>query len=174
MFVSIHPNWAHFWLLCFVFIFLNSCFVLHLFCWIWQSSNVGWAWLSDCFGRLSPNLCCLFQDLLIKMCSIAVHLQRKHDLTLHCIRYVRLPIPCKATKWRQQRLWQLLSHYCQWCSRNRNLRDRHQRWPELSWFYLAVINIQLEKKQKLVQGRQGIEGTGRLSSQCPSTVKLAL
>jgi len=25
-----------------------------------------------------------------------------------------------------------------------------------------------------VQGRQGIEGTGRLSSRCPSAVKLAL
>jgi len=43
--------------------------------------NVGWAWSSDCFGRLSPNLCCLFQALLIVMCSIAVYLQRKHDLT---------------------------------------------------------------------------------------------
>ena len=54
-------NWAHFWLLCFVFIsFRTHVFALHLCCWIWQSSNVGWAWLSDCFGRLSPNLCCLF------------------------------------------------------------------------------------------------------------------
>ena len=44
---------------CFYFV-LNSWFVLHLCCWIWQSSNVGWAWLRDCFGRLSPNLCCLF------------------------------------------------------------------------------------------------------------------
>jgi len=26
---------------------------------------------------------------------------------------------------------------------------------------LAIINIQQEKKHKLVQGRQGIEGTGR-------------
>ena len=65
---------------CFYFV-LNSCFVLHLCCWIWQSSNVGWAWLSDCFGRLSPNLCCLSYALLIEMCSIAVYLQRKHDLT---------------------------------------------------------------------------------------------
>jgi len=39
--------------------------------------------------------------------------------------------------------------------------------PEKSWVYLAIINIQLEKKHKLVQGRQGIEGTGRLSSRCP-------
>jgi len=31
--------------------------------------------------RLSPNLCCLFQALFIEMCSIAVYLQRKHDLT---------------------------------------------------------------------------------------------
>jgi len=38
---------------------------------------------------------------------------------------------------------------------------------------LAIINIQLEK-HKLVQGRQGIEGTGRLSSRCPSPVKLVL
>jgi len=37
----------------------------------------------------------------------------------------------------------------------------------------VITNIQL-KKHKLVQGRQGIEGTGRLSSRCPSTVKLAL
>jgi len=29
-----------------------------------------------------------------------------------------------------------------------------------------------KKKRKLVQGRQGIEGTGRLSSRCPSAVKL--
>ena len=42
---------------CFYFV-LNSCFVLHLCCWIWQSSKVGRAWFSDCFGRLSPNLCC--------------------------------------------------------------------------------------------------------------------
>ena len=44
---------------------------------------------------------------------------------------------------------------------------------ELGWFYLAIINIQLEKN-KLVQGRQGIEGTRRLSSRCPLAVKLAL
>jgi len=31
---------------------------------------------------------------------------------------------------------------------------------------LAIINIHQEK-QKLVQGRQGIEATGRLSSRCP-------
>ena len=40
-------------------------------------------------------------------------------------------------------------------------------------FYMAIINIQQEK-HKLVQGRQGIEGTGSLSSRCPSTVELAL
>ena len=34
--------------------------------------------------------------------------------------------------------------------------------PGLSRFYLAIINIQLEKKHKLVQGRQGFEGIGRL------------
>jgi len=39
---------------------------------------------------------------------------------------------------------------------------------------LAIINIQLEKKHKLVHGRQGIEGTGRLSSRFPSAVKFAL
>ena len=50
---------------------------------------------------------------------------------------------------------------------------RHCSWVELSWFYLAINNIQLEKN-KLVQGRQGIEGTRRLSSRCPSAVKLAL
>jgi len=38
---------------------------------------------------------------------------------------------------------------------------------QLSWFYLAIINIQQEK-HNLVQGRQGIEGTRRLSSRCPS------
>ena len=39
---------------------------------------------------------------------------------------------------------------------------------------MAIINIQLEKKHNSVQRRQGIEGTGRLSSRCPSAVKLAL
>jgi len=38
---------------------------------------------------------------------------------------------------------------------------------------LAKSNIQQEK-HKLVQGDQGVEGTGRLSSRCPSTVALAL
>jgi len=37
----------------------------------------------------------------------------------------------------------------------------------------VIINIQQEK-HKLMQGRHGIEGTGRWPSQCPSTVKLAL
>jgi len=69
-----------FFLFCFYFV-LNSCFVPHLCCWIWQSSNVSWAWLSDSFGRLSPNLWCLFKVLSIEMCSIAVYLQPKHDLT---------------------------------------------------------------------------------------------
>jgi len=39
---------------------------------------------------------------------------------------------------------------------------------------LAIIDIQLEKKHKSMQGLQGIEGTGRLSSRCPSAVELAL
>jgi len=43
----------------------------------------------------------------------------------------------------------------------------------LSWFHLTIINIQQEK-HKFVQRRQGIEGARRLSSRCPSTVKLAL
>jgi len=38
---------------------------------------------------------------------------------------------------------------------------------------MNIINIQQEK-HKLVQGRQGIEGTGRLSSRCPSIVKSTL
>jgi len=38
------------------------------------------------------------------------------------------------------------------------------------WFYLAVISIP-SRKNKLVQGRQEIERTGRLSSGCPSTVE---
>jgi len=57
--------------------------VLHLYCWICLSSNVGYAWLSDCLGRLSPNLWCLFYALSIEMCFIAVYLQRKHDMTWH-------------------------------------------------------------------------------------------
>jgi len=44
---------------------------------------------------------------------------------------------------------------------------------ELSWFYLVLINIQLEKN-KVVQRRQGIEGTRKLSCRCPSAVKLVL
>jgi len=35
-------------------------------------------------------------------------------------------------------------------------------------------NGYLTKKHNLVQGRQGIEGTGRLSSRCPSAVELVL
>jgi len=38
---------------------------------------------------------------------------------------------------------------------------------------LTIINIQQEK-HTLEQGRQGIEGTGRWPSRCPSTAKLAL
>jgi len=38
---------------------------------------------------------------------------------------------------------------------------------------LAIIYTQQEK-HKLVQGRQDIEGARRLSSRCPSIVKLAL
>jgi len=70
-------NWAHLW-------FFIS-FWTHVLCFTcnietWQSLNVGWAWLSDCFSRLSPNLCCLFQALSIEMCFTAEYLQRKHDL----------------------------------------------------------------------------------------------
>jgi len=47
----------------------------------WQSLSVGWAWLSNCFSRLSTNLCCLFQALSNEMCFTAEYLKRKHDLT---------------------------------------------------------------------------------------------
>ena len=47
----------------------------------YKSDVIGWAWLSDCFSRLSLNLCCLFQALSIEMCCTAEYLQRKHDLT---------------------------------------------------------------------------------------------
>ena len=55
--------------------------VHHLICNIetWQSLNVAWTWLSDCFSRLSPNLCCLFQALSIEMCFTAEYLQCKYD-----------------------------------------------------------------------------------------------
>jgi len=67
---------------CFVFV----SFWTHVLCFTcnietWQSLSVGWVWLSDCFSRLSPNLCCLFQDLSIEMYFTAEYLQRKHDLT---------------------------------------------------------------------------------------------
>jgi len=45
---------------------------------IWEFGGIR---LSDCFSRLSPNLCCLFQALSIEMCFTAADLQRKHDLT---------------------------------------------------------------------------------------------
>ena len=72
-------------LLFFCFVFVS--FWTHVLCFTcnietWQSLNVGWDWLSDCFSRLSPNLCCLFQALSIEMCFTAEYLQRKHDLTL--------------------------------------------------------------------------------------------
>ena len=73
---------------CFVFV----SFWTHILCFTcnietWQSLSVGWAWLSDCFSRLSPNLCWLFQALSIEMCFTAEYLQRKHDLTwLSCYR----------------------------------------------------------------------------------------
>jgi len=38
---------------------------------------------------------------------------------------------------------------------------------------LSIINIQQEK-YKSVQGRQGVEGTGRLSRRCSLAVDLAL
>jgi len=70
-------------LLFFCFVFVS--FWTHVLCFTcnietWQSLNVGWDWLSDCFSRLSPNLCCLFQALSIEMCFSAEYLQRKHDL----------------------------------------------------------------------------------------------
>ena len=54
-------------LICFYFV-LNSYFVLHLYCTIeiWQSLKISWAWSGDSFGRLSPNLCCLFELCLLK------------------------------------------------------------------------------------------------------------
>ena len=71
-------------LLAFCFVFVS--FWTHVLCFTcnietWQSLSVGWAWLSDCFSRLSPTLCCLFQALSIEMCFTAEYLQRKHDLT---------------------------------------------------------------------------------------------
>jgi len=67
---------------CFVFF---SCWT-HVLCFTCnietlQSLSVGWARSSDCFSRLSPNLCCLFQALSIEMWFTAEYLQRKHDLT---------------------------------------------------------------------------------------------
>ena len=71
-------------LLFFCFVFVS--FWTHVLCFscnieTWQSLSVGWAWLSDSFSRLSPNLCCLFQALSIEMYFTAEYLQRKHDLT---------------------------------------------------------------------------------------------
>jgi len=73
-----------------------SCFWTHVLCFTcaveFELSNVGWAWLSDCFGRLSPNLCCLFWALLIEMCFTAVHLQRKRDLTWSLLHWQKMPV----------------------------------------------------------------------------------
>ena len=84
MFLTVDLKLSTFLVFCFVFVF----FWTHVLCFtcnieIWQSLSWGWAWLSDCFSRLSPNLCCLFQALSIEMCFTAEYLQRKHDLTWH-------------------------------------------------------------------------------------------
>ena len=46
--------------------------------------------------------------------------------------------------------------------------EQFMSWVDLIWRQLIFG----KKKHKLVQGTLGIEGTGRLSSRCPSTVKL--
>ena len=140
-----------------------------------QLRSLSWRWYTQDILQLQQMMTCL-SIVLARVVDYCLHLDPAEiNDWIHDLNLPKQSSELLASRWQE-------NHLVHPGTNITSYRNREQEFfqiftssdglmqVELSWFYLAIINIQLEKKHKSMQGRQGIERTGRLSSRCPSAV----